>query len=96
MNSLLLEVLRQIDNGNSIERTLVNADTATNTELLRYVGNLILGSYFDAHLSCSDHWARFFALLSTSFGLTSVGLDDGNSGAGVTHGTNFAFWHYDF
>ena len=42
MGGLLLQVARQVDDGDRLEGTLLDADAATDAELLRDGGNLVI------------------------------------------------------
>jgi len=55
MGRLLLQVARQVDDGDSIERTLLDANAAADTKLLRDGGDPVVRRHFDAELPHSDH-----------------------------------------
>jgi hypothetical protein len=53
---LLLEVLGQVDDHDGLERALLDADTAPDTQLLRQKRNLVGGAHLDTQLACTvDH-----------------------------------------
>jgi len=64
VSHLRLEVGWQIDDVDGIERALLWADTAANTQTLGDEGNLAIGRDFDAELARSHHGARLLALLA--------------------------------
>jgi hypothetical protein len=64
VRDLSLKVGRQIDDVNGTKRAFLRADTATDTQTLRDVGNFGLGRDLDTELSCADDGARFLAFLT--------------------------------
>lgn len=65
MGDLSLEVRGQVDDVDSIERTLLGADTASYAQALGNEGDLGVGRDFDAQLAGADDGAGLFAFLST-------------------------------
>jgi hypothetical protein len=65
VGDLTLEVGGQVDDGNGVERALLGADTATNTERLGNEGETGLGADFDAELATADDRAGLLTLLAT-------------------------------
>lgn len=64
-----------LDSARAVKETTIRTDT-------KRFGNeckLALGSYFNTKLSKLDNGTRFFAFLSTLFGLASFGADNGDS-----------------
>lgn len=59
--------------------TNLDADTATDAQLLGQGGNLRGGRHFDAQLAHADYGTGLLALLTTSLGFAFVCADDGNS-----------------
>lgn len=68
MSDLGLEVGGQVDDVDGIEGTFLGADTASNTQPLRYEGNLGGGIHFDAQFARADNRARLFAFLPAFLG----------------------------
>lgn len=64
MGDLGLEIGGQIDNIDRTERTLLGADTASNTQVFGNEGDLGLGGYFNAEPPASHDGAGLFAFLS--------------------------------
>ena len=79
MDRLRLQVRRQVDNLNRFERTLLDADTATDTERLVNLGRLVRRRHFDTQLSHSNHGTCFFAFLAALFRLALVQVDNSDS-----------------
>jgi len=65
MRDLCFQVGRQVDDVDSIERTFLWADTATNTEPLGDEGDFGFGCDFDTELACPDYRTRLFTFLTT-------------------------------
>jgi len=59
--------------------THLDANTATDAQLLGQRGYLGRGRHLDAELAHAHHWAGLLALLPTPFGLALVIADDGNT-----------------
>lgn len=72
MRRVSLEVGRQIDDLNCLEGTLLNANTATDAEVLRDRSDLIVWRHFNAQLAHPDDWTGLLAFLATSFRLAFV------------------------
>ena len=68
MGGVLLEVGGQVDDVDSIERTLLRTDAAANAKAFGDEGDFAAGVDFDAEFACADYWAGFLALLSALFG----------------------------
>ena len=58
----------------------LDADTASDAELLGNNGDLIIGRHLDAEFAHAHHGARALALLATSLRLAAVAVDDGDTG----------------
>ena len=58
----------------STEGAFLWADTATDAQPFRDVGDFGLGGHFDAELACSDHGAGLLAFLSTFLRVAQSGL----------------------
>ena len=59
MRCLLLQVARQVDDGDRLEWTLLDADAAADAELLRDGGDLVIRRHLDAELAHSNNWNLF-------------------------------------
>merc|ERR1719343_1003923 len=81
MRCLLRQVSGQINDINSIERTFLYADTATNAEGLREVCNLRVSLNFDAHFTGSHHRTVILTFLLAFLWLASVWIDDSDTKA---------------
>ena len=55
MGGLLLQVTGQVDDGDRLEGTLLDADAATDAELLRDGGNLVIRRHLDAKFAHSNN-----------------------------------------
>ena len=58
----------------------LDADTASDAELLGDDGDLVIGRHLDTELAHAHHRARALALLATSLRLAAVAVDDGDTG----------------
>ena len=65
VGDLGLEVRGQVDNVNCTEGTFLRADTATDTQPFRDVGNFGFGGHLDAQFAGPHHGTGLLALLST-------------------------------
>lgn len=65
VGDLVLEIGGQVDNGDGVERTLLGADTATDTETLGDEGETGIGGHFNAELATANDGARLFTFLTT-------------------------------
>lgn len=63
-----------------IRHSNLDTNTATDAELFRQHSDFGIWSYFNAKFSHSDNRTWSFALLSTSFRLTFIGIDDSDTG----------------
>lgn len=64
MCNFLLQIGGEIDDSDGAERAFLDADTATDTEVLRNERNFLCGRNFDTELSCSDNWTGLLTFLS--------------------------------
>ena len=55
MRCLLLQVARQVDDGDRLEGALLDADAAADAELLRDGGDLVIRRHLDAELAHSNN-----------------------------------------
>ena len=55
MRCLLLQVARQVDDGDRLEWTLLDADAAADAKLLRDGGDLVIRRHLDAELAHSNN-----------------------------------------
>mmetsp|Transcript_39690 Transcript_39690/g.99360 ORF Transcript_39690/g.99360 Transcript_39690/m.99360 type:complete len:356 (+) Transcript_39690:1363-2430(+) len=76
VSRLLLHVFREVDDVDGSERTLLNADTAPNAELLGYPSNLRGRSHLHAQLPHADDGAELLAFLRALLGLALLVVDD--------------------
>ena len=83
---LLLQVGGQVDNVDGLEGTLLDAYTATDTQVFGDVGDLVVGHHLDAELAHPNDGTGLLALLPTSFGLAPIPVHDGDPSQGVTVG----------
>jgi hypothetical protein len=82
VGDLGLEVCGQVDDVDGTEWALLGTDTTADTEALRDVSYLGLGSDFDAEFASSHNGAGFLAFLSTFLRFAFVAVDDGDSVVG--------------
>jgi len=85
MGDMGLEIGRQVDDIDSIERTFLRTDTASNAEGFGNESDLGFWSYFDTKTTTSHDRAGFLAFLSTFLWFTLVIADNGNTGKFVRH-----------
>ena len=64
VSCFIIQVRRQLDDINSLERTLLRADTTTNAKRLTNVGNLARGGNLNAQTTHTHHGAAALTLLS--------------------------------
>ena len=83
VRGLLLQVGRQVDDGDGLEGALLDADAAADAQLLADVGDLVVGRHLDAQLAHAHHRAGLLALLPAALGLAPVIVDDGDTGEHV-------------
>ena len=80
---LLLEVFRQVDDLYGAERALLDADAASDAQVLGDVRHLRGTRHLDAHLANLHHRARLLALLLALLRPAPVRGDDGDAGERV-------------
>ena len=85
MSHLTLKSLGQVDDFDCLKGTFLDAQTTSDTQVLRDEANGRGGFYIDAQLSSLIVWTGLCALLSALFWLALIRVDDCDSELNVCH-----------